>query len=127
MGSGNSQQPPLLSSLESHSKEKCGFSNPLWRKPGLEFQSRRKCFSQQMNNRRIFMKRRARFDRSIRPRNPIERKVRILKKLIPNCTHQSMGVERLFGETADYIVALQMRVKVMQIMVDALSSGSDDE
>ncbi|KAI3449377.1 hypothetical protein Pfo_006042 [Paulownia fortunei] len=119
MGTGNSQQP-LLPSLEFLTKENCEFSNPLWRKLRLEFQSMksRRC-------RSIVMKRRARLDRCIRPRNAIERKVRILKKLIPNC-ESSMGVEGLFRETADYIVALQMRVKVMQIMVNLLS-GSDDE
>ncbi|GFQ01544.1 transcription factor upbeat1 [Phtheirospermum japonicum] len=65
------------------------------------------------------MKRRAR-------RNSIERKVRILKRLVPNCD-SSIGVERLFSETADYILALEMRVKVMQIMVGVLSGSDDDD
>ncbi|XP_057782242.1 transcription factor UPBEAT1 [Salvia miltiorrhiza] len=71
------------------------------------------------------MMRRAERRRRGSPRNAVERKVRTLKKLIPNC--ESMGVERLFRETAEYIVALQRRVKVMQTVVDALSSASDDE
>ncbi|KAL2535222.1 transcription factor UPBEAT1 [Forsythia ovata] len=113
---GDSPQPllELLSKL------------PLWSKY-LESQGRRKWASSQIKNircKRILMKRRARLDRSKRPRNAVERKVRILKKLIPDC--ESMGVEMLFRETADYIMALQMRVKVMQIMVNALSAGSDD-
>lgn len=72
------------------------------------------------------MKRRARLDRCIRPINSIERKVRILKNLVPNCESE-MGVERLFRETADYIKALQIRAKVMQIMVDVLSGSSSDD
>ncbi|CAA2934490.1 transcription factor UPBEAT1 [Olea europaea subsp. europaea] len=77
---------------------------------------------------RILMKKRAFLDRSRRPVGPtgnqIQRKVRTLKKLIPNC--ESMGLDWLFRETADYIIALQMRVKVMQIMVNVFS-GSDDQ
>ncbi|KAL8457366.1 hypothetical protein ACS0TY_035283 [Phlomoides rotata] len=56
-------------------------------------------------------------------RNAIEGKVTTLQKLVPNC--ESEGVEGLFREIADYIMALEMRVKVMQIMVDLLS-GCDD-
>ncbi|KAL8498682.1 hypothetical protein ACS0TY_021861 [Phlomoides rotata] len=56
-------------------------------------------------------------------RNAIEGKVTTLQKLVPNC--ESGGVEGLFREIADYIMALEMRVKVMQIMVDLLS-GCDD-
>ncbi|KAL2510470.1 Transcription factor UPBEAT1 [Abeliophyllum distichum] len=111
---GDSQQP--LHEL---------LSKPLWTKY-LESQGRKKWASSQIKNircKRILMKRRARLDRSKRPRTTVERKVRILKKLIPDC--ESMGVEMLFRETADYIMALQMRVKVMQIMVNALS-GSDE-
>ncbi|KAH6823907.1 transcription factor UPBEAT protein [Perilla frutescens var. hirtella] len=86
--------------------------------------SRLKIRNSRYRNGVVVMKRRARLDRRVRPRNAVERKVRTLKKLIPNC--ESMGVERLFRETADYIMALQMRVKVMQIVVDAFSV-SDDE
>ncbi|CAI9767868.1 unnamed protein product [Fraxinus pennsylvanica] len=121
---GVSQQP-LLESLE--------FLNKLLK----QSQARRKWSSQvssmkrghikNIKSRRILMKRRAVLDRSRRPvgpaRNQIERKVKTLKKLIPNC--DSMRLDRLFRETADYIIALQMRVKVMQIMVNVFS-GSDD-
>jgi len=71
------------------------------------------------------MKRRARAEGStVRSGYGIERRVRTLKKLIPNS--ESMGLDGLFRETADYILSLQMRVKVMQIMVKVLT-GSDDE
>ncbi|KAL4558897.1 hypothetical protein LXL04_037102 [Taraxacum kok-saghyz] len=59
------------------------------------------------------------------PRRPasmvIERKVRTLKKLIPN-GESSVGLDGLFIETAEYISELQMRVRIMQAVVDALSS-----
>ena len=76
--------------------------------------------------RRIAMKRgsRRRFgglEGSRRPRNEVGRRVEVLKKLIPSSS-DSMGLDGLFRETADYIVALEMRVKVMQIMVKALST-----
>lgn len=69
-------------------------------------------------------KRRALLEASRRPENGVERKVRTLKKLVPN-TNESMGLDGLFGETADYILSLQMRVKVMQVLVDVLTGGSD--
>ncbi|PIN15567.1 hypothetical protein CDL12_11810 [Handroanthus impetiginosus] len=107
--------PFELSSLELLLKQRCDFSNPLCR--NRVSMKNTKC------RRRMLMKRRARSDRSnIRARNAIERKVRILKKLI-NPKGEFMGVERLFMETADYIVALQMRVKVMQIMVNVLAGS----
>ncbi|KAJ4727837.1 putative Transcription factor [Melia azedarach] len=73
--------------------------------------------------KRILMKKRAGLERFRRPANVIERKVRTLKKLIPNS--ESSGLDGLFRETADYILALQMRVKVMQIMVKTLT-GSEN-
>ncbi|OIT30115.1 transcription factor upbeat1 [Nicotiana attenuata] len=73
--------------------------------------------------RNILMKRRVRVECYCRRSSnyDIERKVRILHKLIPNC-ESSMGLERLFRETADYVLALEMRVKVMQILVNELSA-----
>ncbi|GAA0141548.1 hypothetical protein LIER_02668 [Lithospermum erythrorhizon] len=78
---------------------------------------------------RTIMKRRARLERNRRSssrngRNEFVKKVKVLKKLVPNC--ESRRMETLFQETADYIMALQMRVKVMQIMVNTLQ-GSDEE
>ncbi|XWS22711.1 hypothetical protein CRYUN_Cryun29cG0059500 [Craigia yunnanensis] len=69
--------------------------------------------------RSILMKRRARQEGSRRPVNPIEKKVKTLKKLIPN--KESIGLDGLFRETAEYILSLQMRVKAMQIMVKVLT------
>ncbi|KAI3506583.1 hypothetical protein L1887_21142 [Cichorium endivia] len=52
----------------------------------------------------------------------IERKIRTLKKLIPN-GDSSVGFDGLFRETAEYISNLQRRVRIMQAVVDALSSS----
>ncbi|KDO71972.1 hypothetical protein CISIN_1g040441mg [Citrus sinensis] len=51
--------------------------------------------------------------------NGIERRIKTLEKLVPS--DKSIGLEALFGETADYIKRLQMKVKFMQIMVKLLS------
>lgn len=53
----------------------------------------------------------------------IERRVRMLKTLIPN--GESMGLEGLFQETAEYILSLEMRVKMMQMVVEMFSGSSD--
>ncbi|KAJ4829240.1 hypothetical protein Tsubulata_016565 [Turnera subulata] len=73
--------------------------------------------------RRVLMKRRTRLDDSRRVAGGIQRRVKTLKKLIPNS--ESMGLDGLFRETAEYILSLQMRVKAMQTMVNALA-GSDE-
>lgn len=70
------------------------------------------------------MKRRVRVEGSRRSENEIGRKVRVLKKLIPNC--RDFGLEGIFRETADYILDLEMRVKVMQVMVNVLSPSNSD-
>lgn len=76
---------------------------------------------------------RRRLGRSTGNRNlQIARRVRILKKLVPSRRERESesepepesGLDNLFRETADYILALQLRVKVMQVMVDVLSSSS---
>ncbi|XP_073054088.1 uncharacterized protein [Primulina eburnea] len=81
------------------------------------------------NKKVSIMRRRTRLDRCIirKPRiHSIERKVRMLKKLVPNC--ESMGsVERLFKETTEYILALQTRVKLMQIAADVLSGSAESD
>ncbi|KAI8522562.1 hypothetical protein RHMOL_Rhmol13G0006300 [Rhododendron molle] len=78
--------------------------------------------------RMILMKRRYRLQGSTRPAaNVFEKRVRVLRKLVPN-KESDQGLDGLFRDTTDYILALEMRVKVMQIMVKALSAGgSDDE
>ncbi|EOY00717.1 hypothetical protein QUC31_014152 [Theobroma cacao] len=72
--------------------------------------------------RSILMKRRARLEGSRRPMNRVEKKLKTLKKLIPN--NESMGLDGLFRDTADYILSLQMRVEVMQIMVKVLTGSN---
>lgn len=80
------------------------------------------------DGRRILKKRRrslqfgARKDES----HGIQRRVRTLKRLIPNSESNSVkGLDGLFRETADYILSLQSRVRLMQMMVNALG-GSDE-
>lgn len=55
----------------------------------------------------------------------VVRKVRTLKKLVPN-SRETKGLDGLFRETADYILALQMRIHFMQVMVSGLSSTASD-
>ncbi|KAE9460365.1 hypothetical protein C3L33_07688, partial [Rhododendron williamsianum] len=77
--------------------------------------------------RMILMKRRHRLQAagSTRPAaNVFEKRVRVLRKLVPTQESEG-GLDGLFRDTTDYILALEMRVKVMQIMVKALSGGSD--
>ncbi|CAL0333421.1 unnamed protein product [Lupinus luteus] len=56
---------------------------------------------------------------SRRQAKEIQRRVRTLKRLIPN--NQSMGLDGLYKETFDYILSLQMKVKAMQLMVQTLT------
>ncbi|CAI0425046.1 unnamed protein product [Linum tenue] len=49
----------------------------------------------------------------------VERRVGALKTLIPNC--ESMGIEGLYRETAEYVLGLEMMVKLMQAMVQLLT------
>ncbi|TMW93085.1 hypothetical protein EJD97_012213 [Solanum chilense] len=72
----------------------------------------------------VVMKRRIRVERSRRfEDDEIGSKVKILKKLIPiNC--EDLGLEGIFRETADYILALEMRIKAMQDMVNVLSPSN---
>lgn len=69
--------------------------------------------------RRILMKRRGGSRRGV---NGIQRRVRKLKRLLPNS--DSMELDGLFKETADYILSLQTKVRVMQVMVEVFT-GSD--
>ncbi|KAL0371560.1 UNVERIFIED_CONTAM: hypothetical protein Sangu_0474100 [Sesamum angustifolium] len=118
MGGGAANSQHLLSSLIKE--------NPadLWRKLCPERRIRHSSSSTGILSRSYFcttsivMKRRARLGIGVE----VQRKVRILKKLVPNS--DSMGMERVLRETADYILGLQMRVEVMKIMVDVLSSSS---
>lgn len=70
---------------------------------------------------KIFMKRRASLEGSRKPLNGVERRIKVLQKLLPNGS--SMGLDGLFLVAADYILCLEMQVKVMQIMVNVLSDS----
>ncbi|XP_068660386.1 transcription factor UPBEAT1-like [Aristolochia californica] len=50
-----------------------------------------------------------------RPLSRVERRVRTLQRLVPSA--KSMDLDGLFQETADYILNLEMKVKVMQILL----------
>ncbi|KAL6954372.1 hypothetical protein U1Q18_019922 [Sarracenia purpurea var. burkii] len=65
----------------------------------------------------------ARSQGSTSPVKIVDKKVRTLRKLVPNT--ESVGLVGLFTETADYIKSLQMRLKAMQLMVNVLSAASD--
>lgn len=139
MGIVSSPLLDLKSIIQGNNEEKCKLSESLWNKV-LEAQAKRRSSSWQVRkrritwknghikskkpiSRRILMKKRARLEGSRRPATVIEKKVKTLKKLIPNS--KPLGLDGLFRETADYILALQMRVKVMQIMVNVLT-GSEE-
>ncbi|KAE9618351.1 hypothetical protein Lal_00047543 [Lupinus albus] len=70
--------------------------------------------------RKIVMKKRVGSRRGVKG---IQRRVRTLKRLVPNS--ESLELDGLFTETADYILALQTRVRIMQVMVNVLT-GSDE-
>ncbi|KAE9617514.1 hypothetical protein Lalb_Chr03g0036161 [Lupinus albus] len=73
---------------------------------------------------RILMKRKTlTIEGSRKQASGIQRRVRTLKKLIPK--NQSIGLEGLYRETAQYILSLQMKVKAMQFMVNTLT-GFDE-
>ncbi|KAK4379826.1 hypothetical protein RND71_001688 [Anisodus tanguticus] len=127
-------QRPLISSLEFLNK--CDLSDPLWTKvleKGHYMQRRSWLRRKQRVNigghimrkercRSFLMKRQVRVEGSFRSSNEVDKKVKILQKLIPKCNSSSMGLERLFRETAYYIWALETRVKVMNIIVNVLSA-----
>ncbi|KAK7279724.1 hypothetical protein RJT34_24781 [Clitoria ternatea] len=96
----------------------------LWRKV-LEAQAKRvkdtkRCVKGRRQIR-VLMKRRV---GSRRGSNGIQRRVKTLKSLIPN-SDSNMGLDGLFRETANYILSLQTRVRVMQVMVKVLTGTSD--
>ncbi|KMT09994.1 hypothetical protein BVRB_5g122090 [Beta vulgaris subsp. vulgaris] len=72
-------------------------------------------------NRRVLMKRRRSSMIRRRDENGIRSKVQTLKSLIPK-RESDQGLDGLFRDTASYIMSLQMRVRVMQIMVDVLDT-----
>ncbi|KAJ0259079.1 Transcription factor UPBEAT1 [Hirschfeldia incana] len=56
-----------------------------------------------------------------RPSRAIHKRVKTLKKLVPNSKSSSEGLDGLFMQTADYILALERKVRVMQTMVQFLT------
>lgn len=129
---GLSQYPHLepfdLEGVIQENEKKCNSNGSLWNKV-LEARAKRRCrlgTNQRMRSRtsrRILMKRTARVTGSRRPAKGIERRVKTLKNLVPNS--DSAGLDDLFRETADYILSLQMRVRVMQIMVKVLTDSEE--
>ncbi|KEH43563.1 putative transcription factor bHLH family [Medicago truncatula] len=91
-------------------------SSYLWSKV-LDAQTKKVKVTKKRVKRRTLMKRR-------RGSYGIQRRVRTLKRLIPN-SDESIGLDGLFRETANYILSLQNRVSVMKVMVDVLT-GSDE-
>ncbi|KAL8224813.1 hypothetical protein R6Q57_017370 [Mikania cordata] len=71
---------------------------------------------------RMIKRRRTQHREGSRRSTMIEKKVRTLKKLIPN-GDSTVGLDGLFRETAEYISHLQMRVSLMQAVVNALSNS----
>lgn len=61
-----------------------------------------------------------------RSADKIDRRVRTLRKLIPTCNQstETMAMDSLFRDTADYILSLQTKVRAMQLMVNALTTNS---
>ncbi|MBA0834563.1 hypothetical protein Goarm_006905 [Gossypium armourianum] len=108
-------------------KETSHSNGSLWSKL-LEAKAKRRLKAKKQRkgtrSRSILMKRRAVGEGSRRlVVSPIVKKVKTLKKLIPN--NGSMGLDGLFRDTAEYILSLQMRIKVMQIMVNVLTDSDE--
>ncbi|MQL79847.1 hypothetical protein Taro_012298 [Colocasia esculenta] len=58
-----------------------------------------------------------------RPKNvKVEERLRVLSRLVPGCRKAS--TPRLLDEAADYVAALELQVKAMRALADALSSAS---
>lgn len=122
---------PLLRALDlkgmvvEETNDRFNPSGSSWRKV-LETKAKRSRRLQRRRRRQRFVMKRRRaqlIESSRRPTSGIQRRVKTLKKLVPNS--ESMGLDGLFRETADYILSLQMRVNVMQIMVKVLSDSDN--
>ncbi|RWR94332.1 transcription factor UPBEAT1 [Cinnamomum micranthum f. kanehirae] len=129
-------QPTILSSLDlkgmvldNKGMDGCS-SGSIWYKV-VQLQAMRRRSNRRHRTKRNYgwnrrsnalMKRRALIKGSRRSMGGVERRVRTLQKLLPNV--KSMDMDGLFMEAADYILCLEMRVKVMQIMVKVLSNSN---
>ena len=110
----------LFQGTEEHKYSSYGY---LWSKVLASQAKKEKVIKKSVKSRRprrILMKRRV---GSRRGANGIQRRVRTLKRLIPNS--DNMGLDGLFRDTANYILSLQTRVRVMQVRVKVLT-GSDE-
>ncbi|KAK4271929.1 hypothetical protein QN277_020548 [Acacia crassicarpa] len=54
-------------------------------------------------------------------------KLQALKKLIPGQSGETIKADRLFQETADYIVLLRTRVVILQKLIEYYGKVSDNE
>ncbi|KAF8107010.1 hypothetical protein N665_0129s0078 [Sinapis alba] len=70
--------------------------------------------------KKIMIRPKKSLEASRRPCRAIHKRVKRLKQLVPN-TKSSQGLDGLFRQTADYILALEMKVKVMRTMVQVLT------
>ncbi|WZY91311.1 hypothetical protein YC2023_063640 [Brassica napus] len=70
--------------------------------------------------KKIMIRPKKNLEASRRPCRAIHKRVKTLKELVPN-TKSSEGLDGLFRQTADYILALEMKVRVMQTMVQVLT------
>ncbi|MCL7033938.1 hypothetical protein MKW94_023482 [Papaver nudicaule] len=110
--------------LNSTSKVESSWNENL----GDNFMRRRKVKKQKikklMNGGYMWSRETTRRNLLVGSRRGMEGKVKTLKKLVPG-GKSSMGLDGLFIETADYIIALQMQVKVMKIMVNVLANSNE--
>ncbi|RZC88297.1 hypothetical protein C5167_016089 [Papaver somniferum] len=130
-----SSQQTLFLNMENRVVKNKGFLNSTstvesssWNESlGDEFMRKRKVKKQKikklMNGGYMWSKGTTRRNLLVGSRRGMEGKVKTLKKLVPG-GKSSMGLDGLFIETADYIMALQMQVKVMKIMVNVLASST---
>ncbi|CAN8314441.1 unnamed protein product [Cochlearia groenlandica] len=51
----------------------------------------------------------------------VHRRVKTLKELVPNTKASQLGLDGLFIQTADYILALEMKVTLMRTMLQVLT------
>ncbi|KAK8657370.1 hypothetical protein V6N13_035611 [Hibiscus sabdariffa] len=104
-----------VSQLRSH-------TNGSLRRKLMEAKARRRLMTKKQRTRSVLMKGKEVPEGSRRIVNPIVNKLKTLKRLVPS--NDSTGSDGLFRDTAEYILALQMRVRVMQIMVEVLTGSS---
>ncbi|OAY62545.1 Transcription factor UPBEAT1 [Ananas comosus] len=80
--------------------------------------------TKRMTRKPTVSKRRNLLEGSRKPASAVKRKIRVLQRLVPNS--ESTRLDELFEKAAEYIVCLQMQVKVMKIMVAAPSPKDSD-